>query len=151
MRTASQLPGVVVCESRGAWSAALRSSAELAALPLVEVRTLGQCEDVLRAAPASFVVLELEAAKITLQLGWLAAAAHRFGRARLAVVMSPELAVCAELARELGAVAAVVQRRHVGEVARLAARFLPAATGQAEGWLGDFEVRLPWHGGSEKD
>ena len=134
---------LIVCERSGRWAVALRR--ELAAAVRVrESRSLADCREMLAAAPASFVVVELTPGNAALLLRQMARFPGDFPLARLAVVADRSLADYEWLMREAGAVHFVCSPRQSGPLASLAARHLAQAPAPRLSLTQHIWASLPW-------
>jgi hypothetical protein len=135
---------VIVCERGGAWAIALRLAAAGTRLPLRETRSLAECRQALRAAPASLLAVECDAERLDEVFNLLVEVDHAFPWARVVVLAQRGLEEHEELARELGAEAFVTSPRDVPSIARLARGHLAAAPVEDVNLFDRFRARLPW-------
>lgn len=135
---------LVVCEISGQWAAALRRALGAGAPRVIEVRSLDDCLEVLRARPASFVVAELTRANPGPLVDALARIERECPLARVAVVAGRALGACEWLVREAGAVHFEVSPRRLGPLAETVRRHLAQAPRPALGLAGRIWARLPW-------
>ena len=134
---------LIVCERSGGWAVALRR--ELAAAVRVrESRSLADCWEMLAAAPASFVVVELTPGNAALLLRQMARLQGDFPLARVAVVADRSLGCYQWPMREAGAVHFVCSPRQSGPLARLAARHLAQAPAPQRSLTQQIWASLPW-------
>lgn len=144
---------VIFCERTGDWTAAWRRTWDCSA-PLVETRSVRQCLDALRQAPASLVAIELTAANYLAALDLLAEMAMEFRLAATAVLADrsvPRKLERAEdrvalewLARELGAVHFVSAPRRLAALCDVARRHLERAPVEPVPLRQQIWSRLPW-------
>jgi hypothetical protein len=112
---------LIVCERSGVWAAALARSLD-SAIRVRQTRSLAECLDELRAAPASLMMLELVPENIAGVLCLLESLERRFPMARAAVVADRSLGHHDALLREAGAVHFTTSPRQMPLLARLAQR-----------------------------
>ncbi len=137
-------PKVIVCEKRARWFAALRSDQCGQRLPVVQTASLSECWHRVRQYPASFLVLELAADNVRPLVGGLIDLEQRLPLVRAAVVTDRSLARYEPLVRQAGAVHFVVSPRHMGPLARIAARHLEQAPVPPRSVAEEIWARLPW-------
>ena len=119
---ANPRPGaVIVCERSGRIAAALRRRLP-GHVPLLENRTLDECQQALVQWPASFVVLELTVGAFERTLRVLESLGRRFPQACSTVVGERKLEPFEMLLREAGAIHVLFGMRHMQELSRLAGR-----------------------------
>ena len=114
------------------------------AVRIHETRSVAQCWEMLAAAPASFVAVELSegnAGALLEKMAWLE---RDFPLARLAVVTQRDLAGYEWLMREAGAVHFTCSPRQSGPLADLAERHLSQAPECPRSLVEQIRARLPW-------
>ena len=141
---------LILCEESSRWAAAfhraLRTRASrYAAMRLHEVKTLGECFDALRRAPASVLAVEVSAANAVELAGRLATLPLWFPRAKLIVLGRLVRGEQEWRWRELGAVHVVSTTRSVTAAIALAERHVRLWPESEEGWKQRLWRRLPWH------
>ena len=102
---------LIVFETRGIWAAALRRVLPHDALQVRETRSLAECEAELAAAPASFVVAELDRGNGPLLMERLSNWRRRMPKCALAVVAGRDLADWRPAMLEAGAMLTVFSPR----------------------------------------
>lgn len=123
---------VVFFERTGKWAATARRAwsrraallkARRAAMPrLIETRSAAECRETAAAHRGSFVIVELEAARVEPALEVLLDLGLRFPEQASAVVAGRSMRSYEELARELGALAFVVSPLEMDGLCNLAER-----------------------------
>jgi len=135
--------GIVVCERRGTWAAALRRELGPALPPLEEVRSLDAAEIAIARTLRCVAVVEMTATTAETVLPWLATVARSYPLTRLAVVAPRELAACEDAVREAGAVVLATSPRRLEALAVVALRHLTAGT-QRTNLADAVWASLPW-------
>jgi DNA-binding NtrC family response regulator len=109
-----------------------------------ETRSIEECRQLLDAAPASFLVVELTRAEVEGLLGFLARIGRDYPWARLAVVAGRELAAAEWLLREAGAVHFVTSPRQLAGLVRTARRHCEAVPRPKMSPAEEILAALPW-------
>lgn len=140
---AAQPARLVVCEWTGSWAVALRRELP-AKFRLWPTRSLAEAWDVLAAAPASFLVLELSLTHAEALVGRLLRLEHDWPLARAAVVAQRSLGEYEWLMRQAGAVHFACSPRRLAGLADVACRHLAAAPQPDRDPLAKIRASLPW-------
>jgi len=131
----------VFCEQRGSWAAWTGRHTDLRPY---EVQSLDECWDHLRAAPASFIVVELTFCPIKSMIEFLVRVRERNPDGRVMVVGSRADGRFEWLLREAGAVAAFFDPRSSEWLARLAERHFASVPWDGASVEQQIFDRLPW-------
>jgi hypothetical protein len=110
---------VIVCERRGLWAQALRRELRDFATAMAETRSLTECQQELRAAPSSVVVIESSVAAIEAVLSFLGRLPSEFPQAAAVVLAGLDERRWEWLLRELGAMYVAHSRRGLDVVAEI--------------------------------
>ena len=135
---------LIVCEKSGTWAAALRRELAADEIRVYETRSLAECCDELRAAPASFVLCEATAANVANVCEFLAWLARRRPDTRAVVAASADAAEFADLFYEAGAIHVVTNARALRVAANLVRRHLQRFPAQQDSLRTQLWSRLPW-------
>jgi ActR/RegA family two-component response regulator len=134
---------LIVCERTGRWAMRLRRECG-EGLRMEETRSLADAWEALRAAPESFLVVELAATAAEGLIERLPALERHFPLARAAVVAGRRLAVYKLAAREAGAVDFVSSGRGLRLLADAVRRHLAAVPQSAGSLTEQVWAGLPW-------
>ena len=135
---------LIVCEKSGAWAVALRREFGADEVRVYETRSLAECGDELRLAPASFLVCSATAANAANVCDFLVRLAQRYPDARAVVAANADAADYAELFREGGALAVVTSARELRGVANLIRRHFQRFPAYNDSFRTQLWSRLPW-------
>lgn len=135
---------LVVCERTGQWAVALRRELSEAGLRVWETRNLKDCGALLAESPASFVVLELNAAKLEETIRFINVWRADFPRFRFAVVADRGLASFQWFMRETGAADFLFSLRKIDRLADMACRHLAQVPAAPQSLTERVWANLPW-------
>lgn len=135
---------VILCEKSGRWAAALRRALAQQTIPLAETRSLAECGEALRSAPASLVALEVTGGNLDAALGLLMRNLSLHPAARFVVLLDEGAESVEMLLREAGAVEVLLTTRDAPRLAALALRHLALVPRQEAGLREQIVERLPW-------
>ncbi len=135
---------LIVCERTGRWAVALRRELDGLTREARETRSLAECWQLLEAAPASFVVVELTAAGIDQLLQRMGRLQRDFPLARIAVVAPRSMARYEWLMREAGAVHFTCSPRQLKPLVEVACRHLALAPRPERNLADRIWASLPW-------
>ena len=134
---------LIVCEKTGRWAAALRRALQTPGEEVISVRGFPQCWSAFTAAPASLAVVEVTADNLERTSEFLVRAAE-FPQARLAVIVSRELAAAELLLREAGAAVVLTTLAQAPGLAQLFVRHQQLAPAVQRTFQELVAERLPW-------
>ena len=135
---------LIACEKSGTWAAALRRDLGAEEVRVYETRSLAECGDELRLAPASFLVCEATAANVANLCEFLVRLAQRHPDARAVVAANADAMDFADLFCEAGALQVVTNARKVRAVANLVRRHFQRFPTQNDSFRAQLWSRLPW-------
>ncbi len=136
-------PGVIVCERRGHWAAALRR--ELSSdVRLRETRSLAECAAALAAAPTSVLALELVPRNLAGVLELVGEMASRFPQARAVILADHAMQSCEGPLREAGALHFVASPRELAGLGRTVRNHLASLPSVQAGFAEAVWEALPW-------
>jgi len=138
------MPPLILCEKTSRWAIAFSVAAGRRPLPLVETRSLVQCEAALAASPAALVAVEATPANLAALIELSLRIAERYPRARWAGLLSPETSTAASLLREAGAIEVLENTLDAPRLLRLARRHAARVPQPPLGLRESIFRRLPW-------
>jgi DNA-binding NtrC family response regulator len=135
---------LIVCESSGSWSAALRIELAEASVRVWECRSLREAWDALTQTPAAFLVAEAARENLDTLLRRMDWFSRDFPHARVAIVASRGIARYEWLLREAGAVHFLTSPRKLASLAGLAIRHLANVPPTSQTLAERIWASLPW-------
>jgi hypothetical protein len=138
------MPPLILCEKTSRWAIAFSVAAGRRPLPLVETRSLVQCEAALGESPAALVAVEATPVNLAALIELALRIAERYPRARWAGLLSPETAAAASLLREAGAIEVLENTLAAPRLVRLARRHAARVPQPPLGVRESVWGRLPW-------
>jgi hypothetical protein len=134
---------LILCEKSSRWAVALRSALR-GNVRLAETRALTQCEEALRAAPASLVALAISDKNLGQALDLSARMIKDFPAARLIALLEPDSESAEPLLREAGAADVFYSPWEAAAIARLAQRHLALSPAEDRPLRESIAADLPW-------
>jgi hypothetical protein len=135
---------VILCEKSGRWAAALRRALGQQTVPVAETRSLAQCGEALRTAPASLVALEVTGTNLEAAVSLIVHARREHPAARIGALLDDGAEPVEMLLREAGAVDVLHATRDAPRLAGLALRHLALAPRPELPLREQIAERLPW-------
>lgn len=136
--------GFIVCEKKGDWAAALRWAQRDGKMRIHELRSLIDCRNELRSAPASVLALETNASNIEGVLRLMIEMQSSSPQARVIILADVNVQRWEELLREAGAIHVVYSTRRLEQIIAAARQRIAKVQRSNRTLREAIWSRLPW-------